>query len=115
MGNDITYFAVRNGAVIEVLHIKKRWWKNVETGEEMLISDRNIFKTRNDAEQSISARIRSKQVKEQRLDAEYLAEEQRRDQIFRENPWLLDIDGIPFGTMLSNELEDFIKFYKNGE
>lgn len=108
MGNDITYFAVRTGVVIEVSHIKKRWWKNVETGEEMLISERNIFKARYDAEQSLSARIKAKQDKEQRLLEECLAEEQRRDQIFRENPWLLE-EEVPFAFMLADDLEEYVR------
>lgn len=112
MVNEITYFAVRTGEVIEVSHIKKRWWKNVETGEEMLISDRNVFKTRNDAEQSLSARIKAKQDKEKRLDAEYLVEEQRRDQIFRENPWLLE-EEMPFTFMLADDLEEYVRRFSS--
>lgn len=102
------YFAVYRGEIIAVTHTKKRWWKNVQSGEELLISDSRIFKTRHDAEQSVSARIKAKEYRERIAEQMYIAEEQRREQIFRENPWLLE-EEVPFTFMLADDLEEYIR------
>ena len=107
----MNYFAVYKGEVIAVTHTKKRWYKNVQNGADLLISDRNIFKTQRSAEQSLSARIQAKKDKEKRQREEYLAEEQRRDHIFRENPWLLE-EEAPCAFMLADDLEEYVRRFK---
>lgn len=107
----MNYFAVCKGEVIAVTHTKKRWYKNVQSGADLLISDRNIFKTQRSAEQSLSARIQAKKDKEKRQMEEYLAEEQRRYHIFRYNPWLLE-EEIPCAFMLANDLEEYVRIFK---
>ena len=62
----MNYFAVYQGEVIAVTHTKKRWYKTVQSGEDLLISNRNIFTTQRSAEQSLSARIQAKKDKEKR-------------------------------------------------
>lgn len=62
----MNYFAVYKGEVIAVTHTKNRWYKNVQSGEDLLISDRNIFTTQRSAEQYLSACIRAKKDKEKR-------------------------------------------------
>lgn len=107
----MNYFAVYQGEVIAVTHTKNRWYKNVQSGADLLISDRNIFKTQRSAEQSLSARIKAKKDKDKRQWEEYLAEEQRRDHIFRENPWLLE-EEVPLAFMLADDLEEYVRRFK---
>lgn len=107
----MNYFAVYQGEVIAVTHTKKKWYKSVQSGADLLISDRNIFKTQRSAEQSLSACIRAKKDKEKRQLEEYLAEEKRRDHIFRENTWLLEED-VPLAFMLADDLEEYVRRFK---
>lgn len=107
----MNYFAVYQGEVIAVTHTKNRWYKNVQNGADLLISDRNIFKTQRSAEQYLSACIRAKKDKEKRQLEEYLAEEQRRDHIFRSNPWLLE-EEVPCAFMLADDLEEYVRRFK---
>lgn len=107
----MNYFAVCKGEVIAVTHTKKRWYKNVQSGADLLISDRNIFKTQRSAEQSLSACIQAKKDKEKRQWEEYLSEEQRRDHIFRDNPWLLE-EEVPLAFMLADDLEEYVRRFK---
>lgn len=108
----ISYFAACSDGVHEVVFVRRKWWKIVPSGEIRLISEKRIYPTRESAEQAIIARENAKNVKEKRLKEEYEKEEKRRAQLFEENQWLLDLDGVAFGFMTADEIEKFIKKHR---
>lgn len=87
------YYATRkDGSIIEVTHIKKRRWKNVQTGEICHSRDKYIFPTRESAEQAVlaqekarKAKERAKKAKEKRLKEKYEREEREGANFQRES------------------------------
>lgn len=114
----VFYAACKDG-VKEVVRVSRKWWKDVQTGEVHLISTKKIFPTRESAEQAVlaqekarKAKERAKKAREKRLKEEREREDRERDQIFKENPWLSAIGGVPFGLMLNYEIEYFVRRFK---
>lgn len=113
--SDRIKYAIRNKKIIIVEHLRKKWYKCLESGETILIADRNIFPNEISATENLTKRIVADLRQELRDEREIQKKREERDKIFAEHPELLDSDEIPFGLMTNAEIIDYIKQKENYE
>lgn len=88
-------YTIRDWRVVEVRHVRGKLYTTT-SGEEVVVSAKNIYNSRIAAEQELSKRIASKNYKERKEKYRFLSEEEKIRKFIEEHTELLDFPGLSF-------------------